>query len=142
MIQQKEALFIGGNFWDGRATGKKPANPAADQAQGPFLNPLEQALDAPADVVARVCASSYSDRSKEVWGEEACEPGNADMAYGDIALSIADYEACAEVNAFTSKFDLSKSLNLAVDALAVQVAPSHFFKTSFFKPGALPGFSI
>ena len=28
-------LFVGGNFWNGRATGEKLGNPAADQAQGP-----------------------------------------------------------------------------------------------------------
>ena len=39
VIKKKAALFIGGNFWDGRATGEKLGNPAADQAQGPFLNP-------------------------------------------------------------------------------------------------------
>ncbi|MFH1028843.1 MAG: cytochrome c peroxidase, partial [Pseudomonadota bacterium] len=32
---QGGALFVGGNFWDGRATGWKLGNPAADQAQGP-----------------------------------------------------------------------------------------------------------
>ncbi len=37
-------MFEGGNFYDGRATGEKLGNPAADQAQGPFLNPVEQAL--------------------------------------------------------------------------------------------------
>ncbi len=36
------AEFAGGNFWDGRATGWKLGNPAADQAQGPFLNPVER----------------------------------------------------------------------------------------------------
>ena len=34
--------FVGGNFWDGRATGERLGNPAADQALGPFLNPVEQ----------------------------------------------------------------------------------------------------
>jgi cytochrome c peroxidase len=29
-----EGLFVGGNFWDGRATGWLLGNPAADQAQG------------------------------------------------------------------------------------------------------------
>ena len=51
----KKGLFIGGNFWNGRATGEKLGNPAADQAQFPFLNPVEQALGVPADVVTRVC---------------------------------------------------------------------------------------
>jgi len=57
--REKGASVHCGNFWDGRATGEKLGNPAADQAQGPFLNPLEQALNAPVDVVQRVCNSSY-----------------------------------------------------------------------------------
>ncbi|MBP1735736.1 MAG: cytochrome, partial [Deltaproteobacteria bacterium] len=51
----KSGLWIGGNFWDGRATGEKLGNPAADQALGPFLNPAEQALPDSACVVYRVC---------------------------------------------------------------------------------------
>ena len=50
----KKGLFVGGNFWDGRATGWKLGNPAADQAQGPFLNPVEHALPDSACVVYRV----------------------------------------------------------------------------------------
>ena len=107
----KNGLFVGGNFWDGRATGEKLGNPAADQAQGPFLNPLEQALYTAAEVVERVCASTttYGDLFRQVWGEEACNPNNVDMAYDYIALSIAAYEDSPEVNAFTSKFDYSKN---------------------------------
>ena len=103
--QDKQGLFIGGNFWDGRATGEKLGNPAADQAQGPFVNPVEQALAAPANVVERVCAAAYGDLFREVWGAGACD--DVDMAYDDIALSIAAYEASPEVNAFTSKHDLT-----------------------------------
>jgi cytochrome c peroxidase len=40
----KKGLFVGGNFWDGRATGEILGNPAAEQAKGPFLNPVEQAI--------------------------------------------------------------------------------------------------
>ena len=103
----KKGLFEGGNFWDGRATGEKLGNPAADQAQGPFLNPLEQALGAPADVVSRVCAAEYGDLFRQVWGEDACNPAYVDMAYDAVALSIAAYEASPAVNAFTSKYDYS-----------------------------------
>ena len=53
--QDKKGLFVGGNFWDGRATGEVLGNPAADQALGPFLNPVEQALPDTACVVYRVC---------------------------------------------------------------------------------------
>jgi cytochrome c peroxidase len=101
----KKGLFVGGNFWDGRATGEILGNPAADQALGPFLNPVEQALATPADVVERVCESTYGDLFRQVWGEEVCDPANVDMAYGDIGLSIAAYESSPEVNAFTSKYD-------------------------------------
>ena len=105
ILHREKGLFVGGNFWDGRATGEKLGNPAADQAQGPFLNPLEQALPAPAEVVQRVCDASYGALFREVWGTEACESANVNMAYADIALSIAAYEASPESNAFTSKYD-------------------------------------
>jgi cytochrome c peroxidase len=97
--------FVGGNFWNGRATGEKLGNPAADQAQFPFLNPVEQALMEPADVVQRVCAGDYADLFKDVWGDSICDSENVEEAYDAIALSIADYEASDQVNAFTSKFD-------------------------------------
>jgi cytochrome c peroxidase len=131
-IEKKEAVFVGGNFWDGRATGEKLGNPAADQAQGPFLNPVEQALPDSACVVYRVCmATSYPVGFEAVWGDSACaivwpgdveaqctteggsvglsndDRGNSDMAYDQIALSIAAYEASPEVNSFTSKYDYS-----------------------------------
>jgi cytochrome c peroxidase len=128
---------VGGNFWDGRATGEKLGNPAADQAQGPFLNPVEQALPDSACVVYRVCnpeiSEDYPVTFEDVWGAGACDitwpadidaecasegssvalspedRAKSDMAYDAIALSIAAYEASPEVNAFTSKFDYSKN---------------------------------
>src|SRR5262245_43341962 len=38
------ASFVGGSFWDGRATGLRLKDPLAEQALGPLLNPVEQAL--------------------------------------------------------------------------------------------------
>jgi cytochrome c peroxidase len=127
---KKEALFIGGNFWDGRATGERLGSPAADQAQGPFLNPLEQALPDSACVVHRVCsAAGYPVSFADVWGADACaiswpadidsvcategatvslssaDRGRVNENYDRIASSIAAFEASAESNAFTSKFD-------------------------------------
>jgi cytochrome c peroxidase len=104
-IEKKEILFMGGNFWDGRATGERLRNPAADQAQGPFLNPLEQALDSPADVVSKVCGGPYASLFKEVWGNNICDPDKVVMAYDNIARSIAAFEASSESNTFTSKYD-------------------------------------
>ena len=130
-----KGTFVGGNFWDGRATGYKLGNPAADQAQGPFLNPAEQALPDSACVVYRVCnpviPGDYAVSFEQVWGDQACDiywPADvdavcategasvalsdadrtkADTAYDNIALSIAAYEASPVVNAFSSKYDLS-----------------------------------
>ncbi|MGR8999106.1 MAG: cytochrome-c peroxidase [Gammaproteobacteria bacterium] len=106
----KKGLFVGGNFWDGRATGETLGNPAAEQAKGPFLNPKEQALPSAAEVVNRVCNNTdYGNLFTEVWGAGVCnEPVNVEEAYDDIAYSIAAYEASPESNAFTSKFDLSR----------------------------------
>jgi cytochrome c peroxidase len=108
-FDEKSGLFIGGNFWDGRATGEILGNPAADQAQGPFLNPAEQALGSSADVIAKVCGGSYAELFMEVWGTEACDPDPAYVAaaYDYVGLSIAAYEGSSEVNAFSSKYDLS-----------------------------------
>ena len=100
----KKGVFVGGNFWDGRATGERLGSPAAEQALGPFLNPKEQALETPDDVVTRVCASSYASLFTAVWGADACSDKDA---YDYIGLSIAAYEASPEVNAFTAKYDWS-----------------------------------
>jgi len=102
----KKGRFVGGNFWDGRATGERLGSPAAEQALGPFLNPMEQALASPAEVVSRVCsATTYGGLFRQVWGDEACDPVNVNAAYDAIGYSIAAYEASPEVNAFSSKFD-------------------------------------
>ena len=98
-----EGLFFGGNFWDGRATGWDLGNPAADQARGPFLNPVEQALPDKSAVVNRVCNALLS-MFELVWGEGSCN--DVDGAYNQIALSIAAYEDSIEVNQFSSKFDI------------------------------------
>ncbi len=95
--------FAGGNFWDGRATGWKLGNPSADQAQGPFLNPVEQALPDAASVVHLVCAGEYGHLFRKVWGPGACS--QVDRAYDDVALSLAAYEDSDQVNRFASKFD-------------------------------------
>lgn len=57
----EEGIFIGGNFWNGRATGEKLGNPAADQALGPFLNPVEQNNPAKQAVLEQIADSKYAD---------------------------------------------------------------------------------
>src|ERR1035437_2722364 len=58
--------WVGGMFWDGRATGLTLGDPLAEQAQGPFLNPLEQNNASSQVVINKVLASSYSDLFSEV----------------------------------------------------------------------------
>jgi cytochrome c peroxidase len=102
-----EGTFIGGNFWDGRATGYQLGNPAADQALGPFLNPVEQNNPSKMAVLEKVADSKYADLWESVWGQPVGydTPDEIDMNYDRIGLSIAAFEASSEVNQFSSKFD-------------------------------------
>jgi cytochrome c peroxidase len=102
-LDGEEGVFVGGSFWDGRATGERLGNPAADQAQAPFLNPVEHNLPDAAAVVARACSAAYAPLFRKVWGEDAC--ADAAKAFERIALAIAAYEASPEVNAYSSRFD-------------------------------------
>ncbi|HEX5642633.1 MAG TPA: cytochrome c peroxidase [Thermoleophilia bacterium] len=95
-------LWIGGMFWDGRATGWTLGDPLAEQAQGPFLNSREQALASSDDVIAAVKLSTYAGLFEQVWGPDSLD---ADVAYDYVGLSIAAYEASSEVNPFSSKYD-------------------------------------
>jgi cytochrome c peroxidase len=100
--------FVGGMFWDGRATGERLGDPLAEQAQGPFLNPLEQALSLPADVIDGICMSTYSNLFKQVCTFDSLDPcalENVDAAYDCVGYSIAAYERSADVTSYTSKYD-------------------------------------
>jgi cytochrome c peroxidase len=113
-------LFEGGNFWDGRATGERLGNPSAEQALGPFLNPAEQALARPADVVSRVCDGPYGAAFRAVAGTAACEPQNTASTYDYIGNAIAAFENSAESNAFTSKFDAFRAGRATLTAEELQ----------------------
>src|SRR5512144_1991211 len=60
-----KTIFYGGSFWDGRATGARLGNALAEQALGPFVNPLEQNLPDGDAVVAAVCAGPYASMLRE-----------------------------------------------------------------------------
>jgi cytochrome c peroxidase len=99
--------FVGGNFWDGRATGWRLGSPTAEQALGPFLNPVEQNMPSREAVCEQVARSKYAGLFEEVWeaGSLNCSATGIDLTYDRFGLSIAAYEASAEVNPFSSKFD-------------------------------------
>ena len=63
-----QADFYGGNFWDMRATGIRLNNPAAEQAQGPPVNPLEHGFPDTACMVYRVSLGPYRAFFEQVWG--------------------------------------------------------------------------
>jgi cytochrome c peroxidase len=92
------AKWVGGMFWDGRATGWTLGDPLAEQALGPFLNPAEQNNASAQVVIDKVLTSSYKDLFLQV-----CT--NPDVYYECIGRAIAAYERSAEVTQFTSKYD-------------------------------------
>lgn len=124
-----DETYVGGNFWDGRATGARLGSPAAEQALGPFLNPVEMALPDPACVVFRVSKGRYRQLFREALGRSGqvlTFPANTEalcaqegskvplspadsttmMAQYDlIGLAVAAFEASPEVNSFSSKYD-------------------------------------
>jgi cytochrome c peroxidase len=122
------SLFVGGLFWDGRATGMTElegptatgtlgsgptGDPLADQAKGPFGNPVEMALplspndfevDSPeAEVIAIILESDYAAKFEKVFGPNAFE--NVGVAYNNASLAIAAFERSQKINKFNSKFD-------------------------------------
>ncbi len=121
-----EGLFIGGNFWDGRATGEALGNPAADQALGPFLNPVEQNNPSKQAVLEKVAASKYAWLWEAVWGEPISyeTPEKVELNYNRIGLAIAAYEASSEVNQFSSKFDLFwyNAMDAGLDVTEIDMA--------------------
>ena len=104
---ETEELFIGGNFWDGRATGEVLGNPAADQALGPFLNPVEMNNASKQAVLEQIAKSKYALLWEEVWGEPISWETKAaiELNYDRVGLAIAAYEDSSEVNQFSSKYD-------------------------------------
>lgn len=93
-----EGLYVGGQFLDGRAATLE------EQAQQPFLNPVEMANPNKAAVVAKVGRATYSSLFRQVFGGDAL--AEVDGAYQKISEAIAAFERTARFAPFSSKFDL------------------------------------
>ncbi len=104
---QQQGSFVGGNFWDGRATGDLLGNPAADQALGPFLNPVEQNNPSKLSVLCQIAQAPYANLWIDVFGTPLnyYTPQQINTNYNNVGLAIAAYEASTEVSPFTSKYD-------------------------------------
>ena len=63
--------FVGGNFWDMRASGYRLQNPSAEQAQGPPTNPVEMGLPDSACVAYRLSKAPYRKLFETVWGTDS-----------------------------------------------------------------------
>jgi cytochrome c peroxidase len=115
-FDKKENVWVGGMFWDGRATGKKLKDPLAEQAQGPFLNPLEHNLADERAVCLKVKAAPYALLFEQVWGKGSIDcDRNITATYDRIGRSISAYERSREANPLSSKFDhwLRKKVKLS-----------------------------
>lgn len=99
--------FEGGLFWDGRATGDRLGNPAAEQAIGPFLNPAEHNMPTVLSVLQKIAKAKYISMWEDVWGEPFAydTPEVIVKNYDRVGLTIAAYEASKEINQFSSKYD-------------------------------------
>src|SRR5260370_8460587 len=67
---QAQGDFVGGAFWDMRATGTRLNNPVPDQAQGPPLNPVEMGFIDSACLVYRASRRPYRPLAEQVWGPQ------------------------------------------------------------------------
>src|SRR6202166_1418238 len=87
-----QADFYGGNFWDGRATGYKLQNAAANQAQGPPLDTQEMANPDSACVVWKLSLSKYKFFFEQVFGV-----GSLEIAWPSDVQQICSTPAGAAV---------------------------------------------
>jgi cytochrome c peroxidase len=121
--------YVGGNFWDGHATGARLGNPAAEQALFPLINPVEQALPDAACVLYRIATGNYRGLFTAAWGRDLatihwphntaslCEREGTTVPlsnderrlvmrdYDRVGLAIAAFEQSPKVNQFSSKYD-------------------------------------
>jgi cytochrome c peroxidase len=102
LYMDADGTWIGGMFWDGRATGLRLGDPLAEQAQGPFLNPVEHNVASVTTIMQIIKDSDYASLFEAVFGTGSLDAADA---YDNVGRAIAAYERSAEVSQFTSKYD-------------------------------------
>ncbi len=73
--------FVGGQFWNMRASGLRLGSALAEQAQDPPLDPTEIGLIDPACMVYRMSLRPYRSMAEKLWGAQAFAvhwPANAE----------------------------------------------------------------
>ena len=63
--------FVGGNFWDMRASGYRLQSPSAEQAQGPPTRDVEMGLPDSACLAYRLSKAPYRKLFETVWGADS-----------------------------------------------------------------------
>ncbi len=114
----QQGLYVGGQFWNGRA------NTLAEQAGGPFLNPVEMAMPDKWAVIDRLKHSAENDyvvMFQEVFGLDLSAiqdynwsagpvpdnmfPPGVMEAYDRTTIAIGEFEKTPVFTKFDSKFD-------------------------------------
>ncbi len=142
-----EGLWIGGQFWDSRATGEVLGDPLADQALGPFLNPVEMANASKAQVVSDARNSEYGTLFKQVCGGgKLNNPKYVEKAYDCIAESIAAFERTDLFAQFSSKYDAYLQACLGwgglPDDCAIGIGPAAAKASTIFSEGEWYGLQL
>jgi cytochrome c peroxidase len=102
-----KGVYIGGNFWDGRAVD------TAAQALGPPVNPVEMnnTLDPtgsyPPVLIAKLQNRPYTPLFYQLFGADVFTKYSGAELYILFGELIAAFEASGEVNQFSSKYDAS-----------------------------------
>ena len=94
---EKEALYLGGQFWDGRAASLE------EQAKGPLLNPLEMANPHGRALVGKVRRAAYAPEFDRVFGKDALK--DDDKAFERVAEALAAFQRTPQFAPFSSKYD-------------------------------------
>jgi cytochrome c peroxidase len=141
-----------------RGLGAGPTgDPLADQAKGPFGNPVEMALTlantgmtTEEAVIAIIQASDYADLFAKVFGPDAF--ADVGVAYNNASLAIAAFERSKDLNKFSSKFDKfveeqggdvsNFGVEEQADGFRKYVGPPDGFKSKVYKYDEADGLAI
>lgn len=139
-----EGMYLGGQFWDGRA------NSLADQALGPFLNPVEMAMPDKHAVLMAIASrrnpnyNTYKTLFQQVYGISiydlySTNPVVVEAIYAKMADAIGDFEKSSEVSPFSSKFDLWLATGDTTNWTADELEGMRLFNADFADPAGGAG---
>lgn len=98
VVEDGETLYVGGQFWDGRAKNLK------EQAMGPFLNPVEMQMPSKKAVIKRIKENKeYVKAFKKLYGQNIFK--DVDKSYEALAHAIGRFETTSVFSPFDSRYD-------------------------------------